>query len=158
MVLILVAFVGSTPVARSAPGEIPPATVATALPPPKETAAVLAEITEWIMGLDLGSGTVKGYDHGTNHLNRSIFINGNLARVLMGSYRVTRNESHLREVCLKVLPRRFSPPFAQQRLPSRSLPIQCPLTARTGDARDHPRLSADDFSVLVRRWRGATCW
>ena len=49
--------------------------------PPKELATartLVSEISEFIMTLDLGSGTVKGYNKtwpGT--LNASIFINGN---------------------------------------------------------------------------------
>ena len=63
--------------------------------PPKELATartLVSEISEFIMTLDLGSGTVKGYNKtwpGT--LNASIFINGNLARVLLGSHRLTGN-------------------------------------------------------------------
>ena len=46
-------------------------------------AAYVGTISEWIMGLDIGSGEVQHYDHDRNTLNASIFINGNLARVLM---------------------------------------------------------------------------
>ena len=69
--------------------------------PPKELATartLVSEISEFIMTLDLGSGTVKGYNKtwpGT--LNASIFINGNLARVLLGSHRLTGNATHLAE-------------------------------------------------------------
>jgi hypothetical protein len=50
-----------------------------------------------MMHLDVGSGTVKGYDHGRNPLNHSIFINGNLARVLLGWSRLGGNATHREE-------------------------------------------------------------
>ena len=69
------------------------------LPPEqvKDARALVATLADWIMGLDLGSGTVKGYDPSLNHLNHSIFINGNLARVLLASSRLTSNSSHSAE-------------------------------------------------------------
>ena len=64
------------------------------------------------MGLDLGSGEVKHYNHSsTNTLNQSIFINGNLARVLMGSYRLTGNGAHLAEAL------RWCDAFVAQQVP-----------------------------------------
>eukprot|EP00937_MAST-01D_sp_MAST-1D-sp2_P002314 g2314.t1 len=64
------------------------------------------------MGLDLGSGEVKHYDHGPlNTLNQSIFINGNLARVLMGAYRLTGNATHLAEAL------RWCDAFVAQQVP-----------------------------------------
>jgi hypothetical protein len=69
------------------------------LPADAEVSArsLLANLTSWIMTLNVGSQEVSGYNHTTNPLNRSIFINGNLARVLLGSYRLTGNTTHLKE-------------------------------------------------------------
>ena len=66
------------------------------LPPSDAKAAreIIGSLTDWIMTLDLGSGTVKHIDIKKNPLNHSIFINGNLARVLIGSYRLTGNVTH----------------------------------------------------------------
>ena len=83
------------------------------LPPAEQAVAaqLLGDLTEWIMGLDLGSGEVKHYDRGSNALNQSIFINGNLARVLMGSYRLTGNTTHLIEAL------RWCDAFVAQQVP-----------------------------------------
>ena len=83
------------------------------LPPAEQAVAaqLLGDLTEWIMGLDLGGGEVKHYDHGSNALNQSIFINGNLARVLMGSYRLTGNTTHLIEAL------RWCDAFVAQQVP-----------------------------------------
>jgi hypothetical protein len=79
--------------------------------------ALVAELAEWIISLDLGSGTVKGYNHSLNHLNHSIFINGNLARVLMGSHVLTGNTTHLAEAlrwCESFVKEQQVGPTAQQ--------------------------------------------
>ena len=68
---------------------------------------------------DLGSGTVHNYNRTSNSLNASIFINGNLARVLMGSYRLTGNASHLAEAL------RWCDTFTAH---------QVPVTTSTGEA------------------------
>lgn len=56
-------------------------------------AAYLEDIDQWILTLDVGSGTLKG----TKELSTSIFINGNFARVLMASYTLTRHRPYLDE-------------------------------------------------------------
>lgn len=53
----------------------------------------LEDIDKWIMGLDVGSGVLKG----TKDTNTSIFINGNFARVLIASYKITGNKAYLDE-------------------------------------------------------------
>lgn len=53
----------------------------------------LADINQWIMTLDVGSGTLKN----TKDTNTSVFINGNLARVLMASYRIDKRQAWLDE-------------------------------------------------------------
>jgi hypothetical protein len=54
----------------------------------------LEDIDKWIMSLDVGSGTLKG----TKDIKKtSIFINGDLARVLLASYRITGNRVYLDE-------------------------------------------------------------
>ncbi len=50
-------------------------------------------ICDWIMSLDVGSNLLKG----TKDTATSIFINGNFARVLLASYRITGNQAHLNE-------------------------------------------------------------
>ena len=72
---------------------------ATVLSPADARAAerTVRSLVDWIMRLDVGSGTVKGYDHGRNPLNHSIFINGNLARVLLGWSRLGGNATHREE-------------------------------------------------------------
>ena len=59
----------------------------------KQLTAYLNDITQWIISLDVGSGTLKG----TDETNTSVFINGNFARVLMASYQITGNKAHLTE-------------------------------------------------------------
>ncbi|HOF38450.1 MAG TPA: hypothetical protein PLD73_00125 [Candidatus Hydrogenedentes bacterium] len=67
-----------------------------ALPPLLDDAAkqklraYFDDLCAWIMGLDVGSNQLKG----TSDTAESIFINGNFARVLMASYRITGNEAH----------------------------------------------------------------
>ncbi|MCP4643997.1 MAG: hypothetical protein GY851_26375 [bacterium] len=56
-------------------------------------AAYLDDVCDWIMGLDVGSNLLKG----TKDTATSIFINGNFARVLLASYRLTGNQAHLNE-------------------------------------------------------------
>ena len=51
------------------------------------------DLCAWIMSLDVGSHQLKG----TDDTAESIFINGNFARVLMASYRITGNRAHLDE-------------------------------------------------------------
>ncbi len=53
----------------------------------------LADVDKWIMTLDVGSGTLKN----TKDTRTSIFINGNLARVLMASHRIRPNQPYLTE-------------------------------------------------------------
>jgi len=55
--------------------------------------AYFDDLCAWIMGLDVGSNQLKG----TEDTATSIFINGNFARVLMASYRITGNRTHLDE-------------------------------------------------------------
>ncbi|MBN2310609.1 MAG: hypothetical protein JXR94_16675 [Candidatus Hydrogenedentes bacterium] len=56
-------------------------------------AAYFDDLCAWIMGLDVGSNQLKG----TKDTATSIFINGNFARVLMASCRITGNQAHLDE-------------------------------------------------------------
>ena len=69
------------------------------LPPDvtKSATNYLNNLTSWIMTLDVGSGIISNYNTSSNPLNTSIFINGNLARVLLGSYKLTGNIDHLHE-------------------------------------------------------------
>ena len=53
----------------------------------------LEDINKWIMTLDVGSGSLKN----TEDTTWSIFINGNFARVLMASYKITGNKAYLDE-------------------------------------------------------------
>ncbi|MFO7974356.1 MAG: hypothetical protein R6V12_06970 [Candidatus Hydrogenedentota bacterium] len=59
----------------------------------KPIQAYFNDLCTWIMGLDVGSNHLKG----TEDTATSIFINGNFARVLMASYRITGNRAHLAE-------------------------------------------------------------
>ncbi len=52
-----------------------------------------ADLCEWAMGLDVGSGMLKG----TQDTPWSIFINGNLARVLMAGARLHGRPAYLEE-------------------------------------------------------------
>ncbi len=52
--------------------------------------AYFDDLCAWITGLDVGSNELKG----TEDTAGSIFINGNFARVLMASHRITGNEAH----------------------------------------------------------------
>jgi len=53
----------------------------------------LEDLNRWILTLDVGSNALKN----TQDTRTSIFINGNFARVLMASYRITGNKTHLDE-------------------------------------------------------------
>lgn len=59
----------------------------------QEIQTYFADLCAWIMGLDVGSNQLKG----TEDTATSIFINGNFARVLLASYRITGNRAHLDE-------------------------------------------------------------
>lgn len=59
----------------------------------QELRACFDDLCAWIMALDVGSNELKG----TEDTAGSIFINGNFARVLMASYRITGNEAHREE-------------------------------------------------------------
>ncbi len=59
----------------------------------KQLRAYFDDVCDWIMTLDVGSGTLKN----TKDTATSVFINGNFARVLMASYRITGNRKHLDE-------------------------------------------------------------
>ena len=62
------------------------------LPSPAVLLPLLANITSWIMGLQLETNHLVGNE---DTLKTSIFINGNLARVLLASYKLTTNPVHL---------------------------------------------------------------
>ena len=64
------------------------------LPSPTVLKRMLANITAWIMTVHVGDNRIVGV---ADHLDQSIFINGNLARVLLASYKLTGNDSHLAE-------------------------------------------------------------
>ena len=64
----------------------------TTLPAPH---ALLANITTWIMTLGIGTNNISAPDVSPYH--SSIFINSNLARVLLASYKLTGNKTHLAE-------------------------------------------------------------
>jgi len=55
--------------------------------------AYFDDLCAWIVALDVGSNQLNG----TEDTAGSIFINGNFARVLMASYRITGNEAHREE-------------------------------------------------------------
>ncbi|MBT3273036.1 MAG: hypothetical protein HN368_07790 [Spirochaetales bacterium] len=63
----------------------------------KEAAALLVRISEWCVSHKLGSGFIHDTPDGSNEVGDSIFINGNLARVLTCTYEITGEESFLRE-------------------------------------------------------------
>lgn len=62
------------------------------LPSPR---ALFASIASWVMTLNVGSNRVPAPD--VSPYPSSIFINSNLARVLLASYKLTGNQSHLAE-------------------------------------------------------------
>jgi hypothetical protein len=55
---------------------------------------LLKASADWIMTLGLRTNNITG---AKDTLKTSIFINGNLARVLLASYRLTGNKDHLDE-------------------------------------------------------------
>ena len=70
------------------------------LPAPSALLPLLARICAWIMTLNLSGNYIpKAADCNTATGSgcRSIFINGNLARVLLASYKITGNKAHLKE-------------------------------------------------------------
>lgn len=70
------------------------------LPTPQTLLPLLARITAWIMTLDLSKNYIPKADDcnvKTGSGCYSIFINGNLARVLLASYKITGDASHLQE-------------------------------------------------------------
>jgi hypothetical protein len=60
-------------------------------------AAYLVALCEWILTLDLGSNHLKGGSFTPAATYQDIFINGNLARVLLSTYKITGNETYLAE-------------------------------------------------------------
>ncbi len=62
-----------------------------------EMAALLVRISEWCIEHRLGSGIFHDTPEGADEVEDSIFINGNLARVLVCAYEITGEESYLRE-------------------------------------------------------------
>jgi hypothetical protein len=70
------------------------------LPTPAQIAPLLSRITAWIMTLGVGTNYIpKAADCHTSTGTgcQYIFINGNLARVLLASYKITGNTTHLAE-------------------------------------------------------------
>lgn len=59
----------------------------------QELVAWLADVDAWILGLDVGSQILKN----TEDTSDSIFINGNFARLLVASFRISGNEAYLQE-------------------------------------------------------------
>jgi hypothetical protein len=59
----------------------------------KQLTPYLTDLCDWIMTLDVGSGKLKN----TDDTHRSIFINGNLARVLYAAHQITGNTKYLDE-------------------------------------------------------------
>lgn len=59
----------------------------------QQLAGFLDDICQWIMTLDVSSGTLKN----TKDTTTSIFINGNFARVLMASHAIRPNKARLDE-------------------------------------------------------------
>jgi hypothetical protein len=64
----------------------------------------LNDLCDWTLTLDVGSGALKN----TKDTAWSIFINGNLARVLMAGYQITGNQAYLDEAL------RWADTFVQQ--------------------------------------------
>jgi hypothetical protein len=70
------------------------------LPSPAALMPLLARITAWIMTLSVGDNYIPKADDCITTTGSgcfSIFINGNLARVLLASYKITGNKDHLNE-------------------------------------------------------------
>ena len=66
------------------------------LPRPSMTAYLVA-LCEWILTLDVGSNHLKGGSFTPAATYQDIFINGNLARVLLSTYKITGNDTYLAE-------------------------------------------------------------
>jgi hypothetical protein len=68
------------------------------MPPASSLKDLLGAACAWIMTLNLGSNVIKhGGAFAQDSDSTSIFINGNLARVLLASYKITGNKEHLAE-------------------------------------------------------------
>jgi len=98
------------------------ATSVLAEPPPliddslrQQLVPYLTDLSDWIMTLDVGSGTLKN----TKDTSWSIFINGNFARVLMTAHKLTGKSAYLAEAL------RWCDIFVGQ---------QQPVTTSTGEA------------------------
>jgi hypothetical protein len=81
----------------------------------QQLVSYLTDLSVWIMTLDVGSGTLKN----TKDTSWSIFINGNLARVLMAAHKLTGKSVYLAEAL------RWCDRFVSQ---------QQPVTTSTGEA------------------------
>ena len=57
----------------------------------------LVELSDWIMSLDVGSNVLKGPDFTPQSATHHIFINGNMARVLLATYKISGNTTYLAE-------------------------------------------------------------
>lgn len=57
----------------------------------------LVELSDWIMSLDVGSNILKGPNFTPQSDTHHIFINGNMARVLLATYRINGNTTYLAE-------------------------------------------------------------
>ena len=124
MLLLLSLSLSSAAAPPPPPPLLPPATAATAR-------HLLAQLNDWIMTLDVGSEEVHNYDPARNPLNHSIFINGNFARVMLASSRLTGNETHRREGL------RWCESFVSEQvtLPTAKHPCRTSLESKTiGDA------------------------
>ena len=64
------------------------------MPSAKKLKGLLRGIADWTMGLNLASNNISG---AKDRLSTSIFINGNLARVLLSSYRIFGEQRYLQE-------------------------------------------------------------
>lgn len=62
--------------------------------PTKELGKLLEKISDWIMTINLGSNNIT---HAKSWCPTSIFVNGNLARVLLANYKIHGNTSHRNE-------------------------------------------------------------
>jgi hypothetical protein len=57
----------------------------------------LVDLSNWIMSLDVGSNVLKGSDFTPQADTHHIFINGNMARVLLATFKITGNTTYLAE-------------------------------------------------------------
>lgn len=81
--------------------------------PPAALRPYFDDLNDFIMTLDVGSNNLSSWID-PKGLHVSIFINGNFARSLLASYRITNNKTHLEEglrwcvyismLCLLTLP------------------------------------------------------